>query len=734
MARFFRIVAIILVVLVVLLATAVFAVTRLIDPNDFKPQISALAQEHANLALDIQGDLGWTFWPSLGVNAGRMEARINGDQALFAAIDEASLGVRVWPLLFGRVEMDAVSLSGLYLDLISNEDGGNWERITGVSPAENQGSPETSTADDTSLNIPVSIPQVTLTDSRVRYRNNLDGTDILIEHLQFTASNVQLEEPFPLQVSLRYQDQDDIRIDYTMTTLLGLDPDAQRYQLSSMQADTSIAGITSMPIDIHTEQNVDADIGNQRLRVTDLLVEVAGTVTRGELEITGLDSQPLFRGQLRTMEFDANAALRNIGEPTVQTSRAGALSKIAIDATLSGPANSLMMEPLNIQLDGSTLTGRAGLENLDTGNVVIDLDLDQIVVDDYLPPSDTSTEPKSSGSPAPATLSEAPLLPLDALRALHLEGRVGVGELTLSGFQVSDLALAVFANGGLLELREFSGQTLEGRFDGEGQLDARDAVPRFSFRQNAERLQIQPIAEMLLEEDLFIGLVDLQANLEATGNSEKAIMESAAGRLDFTLTDGTVRGMNLNNVLSNGINQMLADYTILQNYVSGLDDGRRPAALREDTEIVDLTARTRLEDQVVYIEQVDADLEGDGSISGDGWLNIHSNDFDMDLRMRAPGLSDEPLIRDRAWPLRCAGNLADSPKDWCRPGRKAFSDLGEDLVRQLVREEAARQLGVEEEQLDRVEEEARQRIEQEKERVRDDIRERAREELEKLFR
>src|SRR5699024_10516712 len=101
MKRVIKIILIVIVALIVLLAAALFVITQVIDPNDFKPQIREQARAQANLDLSIPGELAWQFWPSLGVSLGRTEARIADQQALFAAIDSASVGVAVWPLLFG---------------------------------------------------------------------------------------------------------------------------------------------------------------------------------------------------------------------------------------------------------------------------------------------------------------------------------------------------------------------------------------------------------------------------------------------------------------------------------------------------------------------------------------------------------------------------------------------------------------------------------------------------------
>src|SRR5690606_28099123 len=178
MIKALKIVGGIALALVVILAGALFVITRVIDPNDFKPDITAAARDYANPVLDIQGDLDWTFWPSLGVQIGRTEARLPDDEALFAGIDAVHRGVAAWPLLFGSVEMDDVLIDGLQLDLVEGPDGANWEKIgageSSAAPVE-QAAPEDA-ADGGALDIPVSIPSLTINNANIRYRVLADGT------------------------------------------------------------------------------------------------------------------------------------------------------------------------------------------------------------------------------------------------------------------------------------------------------------------------------------------------------------------------------------------------------------------------------------------------------------------------------------------------------------------------------------------------------------------------------
>ena len=53
MGRLVKILLITFFAIILLLAIAVFVITQVIDPNEFKPEIEKQAREQANLTLDI---------------------------------------------------------------------------------------------------------------------------------------------------------------------------------------------------------------------------------------------------------------------------------------------------------------------------------------------------------------------------------------------------------------------------------------------------------------------------------------------------------------------------------------------------------------------------------------------------------------------------------------------------------------------------------------------------------
>ncbi|EUC67912.1 cell envelope biogenesis protein AsmA [Alcanivorax sp. 97CO-5] len=701
MGRLLKILLITLFTIIVLLAIAVFVITQVIDPNEFKPEIEKQAQEQANLTLDIQGDLAWQFWPSLGVSLGRTEARIADEEALFAALDEASVSVAVLPLLYGQVEMDGITLAGLDVNLVDGPDGANWEQIGPQTPAEDTAKaeePANAEEDSSSFDIPLTIPTVVVSDGKVRYRNTADSTDIVVEHFNLNAQDVNLDEPFPLQLSLRYQDQSDMRVDMNLDTVLSADLDNNHFLLNPMKLDANIAGATTMPVDVHLEQNFEVNLDEDTASIKDLLLQAAGTETKGNVEITALTGDMQLSGKLATAPFDANKVLEAIGEAPIETTDSQALSNIALEATLGGEPGSVMASPLTVTLDDSTLRGSAGLASLESGKIVFDLTLDKITLDGYMPPASGETETAAPGGGKTGgtnSLSDAELIPVDTLRPLRVDGKLAIGSLNYDGISASDMKFAVTANNGVLKLTQATGNTLGGSFSANGTLNVAGSTPKISATNKISSVQIQPIAQMALDDDLAKGIFSMSGSYSASGNSEKALMNSAKGNIDLSLADATVRGLNLYDTLVGGVNDMLGQFQgLAAALIPNQESGKLPSALSEDTKILDLKTKARLDKNVAYLDSLNATLSK-GELSGNGWMNILNQDFDLKIGMQSPELGTSKYLQGTTWPLRCEGNLGGSPAKWCGPDKDGFKDIGKQVAANATKDKLKDKFGIE---------------------------------------
>jgi AsmA protein len=109
------IVALVVLALVILVAT--------FDPNKYKPEIAAAVKEKTGRTLAIEGNIGLSLFPDLGVAVGKISLSEPNSSRIFARIDQARVSVALLPLLSRQVVVDRVTLSGLSVDLVKHKDG-----------------------------------------------------------------------------------------------------------------------------------------------------------------------------------------------------------------------------------------------------------------------------------------------------------------------------------------------------------------------------------------------------------------------------------------------------------------------------------------------------------------------------------------------------------------------------------------------------------------------------------
>lgn len=713
MTRILKALLYILLALVLLVAAAVFIITQIIDPNDFKDDISALAKEHANIELNIEGDIGWTFWPSLGLKVGHTEAHIVDQKPRFAAIDNLEVGVAVIPLFRKQVELDAIRLDGMDVNIINDENGANWEALIPDDDDKAAEKEKEKVDQETDLDIPISIPLISITNAKVNYVDKVEGTDITIDDLELEARDVSFKEDFPVVVKMRYQDQDDMRITLDLDTQVNSNLKNNQYRLAPLSAKVSLAGILDKPVDVALNAGVLADLDADKLEVSDISIRALGTETTGAVTVNQMTEDFSLAGRIKTAPFNANKLLKAIGEEPIETANSDALSKISLDATLAGPANSVIMDPLVIQLDDSTIKGKAGISDLDALALMFDLTLDKIKLDDYLPPQpEEEVAEATEESAPPEPLSEEDLLPLELLRDLNVKGKLRINNMLFDDLEIRNLLATVDAAKGII-VQTSEGEVLDGSFNTHANIDARTDDPKIEARIISDKVQVQQIVQRVLQKDLLLGILDSNVDIKTHGNSEKALFENLNGKINLGFLDAIVRGLNLHGSLADGVNEMLSSMPQLAEHVSKLAPSDLPKELREDTKILDLNSDSRIENGVAHIDTLDARLERGGSMTGGGNLNLITNDFDFKINLGSGEMFRNKHLDNREWPIHCSGNLNGNAARWCLPKSDELKSVGKKLIKQIAKDK----LGIDEERIAKEKEKAEAKLKEERARL-----------------
>jgi len=129
--------------IVVLIVIVIAIVAATFDPNKYKPEIVAAVKDKTGRTLAIEGNLGLSFFPSVGIAVGRVSLSEPDSSRIFARVEQAKIALALWPLLSKRVVVDRVTLSGLALDLVQAKGGKtNFGDLAGGTAAGPRAAPQ----------------------------------------------------------------------------------------------------------------------------------------------------------------------------------------------------------------------------------------------------------------------------------------------------------------------------------------------------------------------------------------------------------------------------------------------------------------------------------------------------------------------------------------------------------------------------------------------------------------
>ena len=126
--------------LIGLIVVALVCVVVFVDPNDYRDDIEKLVEQKTGRELTLGGELKLSVFPWIALETG--PASLGDGPGFgpepFVSIKEAHVGVRLLPLLRGKIEVGNVKLDGARIRLITDESGReNWADLgkTEAQPA-----------------------------------------------------------------------------------------------------------------------------------------------------------------------------------------------------------------------------------------------------------------------------------------------------------------------------------------------------------------------------------------------------------------------------------------------------------------------------------------------------------------------------------------------------------------------------------------------------------------------
>jgi AsmA protein len=693
MKAFGKILGLGLLGLLLIIVALGFALTHLFDPNDYKDEIRQLARDKAHVELTLNGDIGWSLFPWLGLELHEASiATLNKPKEPFADLQMLGLSVRVLPLLRREVQMSDVRVEGLNLTLARDEHGhGNWEDIGKPLPAPT-GAPATTPAQAPTEQAPaqadsgseravkLDIDSLTVNNARVQYTDAKSGQSYTAESIQLSTGPVHEGANIPLKASAFLSaSQPNIKARTELAGELRFDRKLKRYNLEDMRlsGETSGEPLAGKTVTFAAQGQLLVDLAANVASWNGLKISANQLRALGELNLRDLDKAPQLSGGLSIAQFDLRTFLDGIGRPLPATNDPAAFTKLELVTRLQGTPNSLALADLAVKLDDSTFSGRVAVEDFAKQALRLQLKADTFDADRYLPAKSEEAkgataarqaEVKQQEASAVAGVGSSPLpnaptqvawsddklLPVDRLRALDLQADLSFGSLTLDKLPIQDAQLKAIGQGGLVTLQTLRGELYNGTFEAKGTVDVRPAVPQLGVNTRIERVPVEHFIKIEGKEQTppVKGLLTLTSDLTATGNSQKALVDTLNGNANFTINDGVLVNANLEQQLCQAI------ATLNRKSLSG-----EPRA--KDTPFQELRGSLVVRNGVASNPDLKARIPG-LTVNGHGDVDLRVLGMDYNVGVIVEG--DQRAMPDPACqvnqryvgvevPLRCRGPL-----------------------------------------------------------------------------
>ncbi|WP_323904401.1 AsmA family protein [Aeromonas hydrophila] len=536
---------------------AIAALVSLIDPNQFKPQLVEQVRKSTGRELVIHGDIGWRFWPSLGLSLEQVALR---NPAGFAEPDlvrftrgEASVGLL--PLLSHRLEIGKVTLSGAHLFIQTKADGSSNLSDLLKASAEPKGEatsePAATTPPPANDKQPwqISLQGVELQQASALLQDDRSGTVSRLEQLDLNLGQLAVDQWVPVTLAAKGA-QGELAFDLKGSAQLKLASDASRSELK----DVALAGSLSEPT-----QRLDAF----SLKADRLALGQWSSLTLSLQGAQGAADKPTLAGTLEgtlKARLDENRQLLEISDAVLAAKLSGdVLPRPQMQVKLAGFARAeldkqaVTLSNLVMGVDDALLSGNGSVQLGAVPRVGFDLKGEKLDLDGWLgqpAKAAPATATSGAGAPAQTTVPAAQALSmaepdLTALKSVDLAGRLQLGSLRLKGLDLSAVDLQLALAGGQLTLKQFSAGVAGGQVTASGVLDARQQPARYQVHKRVQGVDVRPLLQTLAQTDLLEGKGDLEVEAQGSGLSEQALRSRMQGKVNLKLSDGALHGINL---------------------------------------------------------------------------------------------------------------------------------------------------------------------------------------------
>ena len=535
MKKFLKWLLALLGVVVVLLVIVTFVLPMVVDPNDYKEEISAAVSKKTGRELTIDGDIKWSVFPSIGlelndVTLGNPE-EFDGQPML--DIGEAGISVKFLPLLKRQVQIGEVSMNDVSIYLSRKADGkNNWEDLTSARAGGDTASSGSGRGIES-----FEMSGIEITNARVTL-DDVDRTTELKE-LDLKATNIKLGKPFGLKGGFSINlPQSQVAGDVDFGGQVQSSADGKRFGINGLRLafkGYKGSGDESLNLDATVKANADIDLSTNQAVLSDFVLQLYEVMVTGDLTVSSIRANQKFTGQLKVAEFNPKSFMSSLGMEVPSTKNSEALTRMRADMRFAGSLDSADMQNLIVNFDESIFRGNLKIVNFDNPNLAFDFLIDRLNLDDY-----QSVLRSTSGSGAKESDLSA-----DTFRGFTGGGDFKISKLVAGGMTATDVRLKMSSNGNSVRFSPIVANFYGGKHEGDIKIDASGSRPLLTASHGLTSVQTEDLLNDLTGAARLQGTGDFFLEIKTDLTNSSSMVEALSGDIGMSVLNGAIVGIDV---------------------------------------------------------------------------------------------------------------------------------------------------------------------------------------------
>ena len=654
--------------IVLLVVLAVIIVPMVVDPNDYRSQITDAVKEQTGRELKLEGDLSVSVFPWAGVRTEGLSlsqpAQIEGDML---SVDTAQIRVKILPLLGSRVEVDTIILKQPSVRLITLADG--TDSFAGLVSDE----PEEVVEEDEGGALGVVVQGLEITDGTVVYDDQKAGSRYDITGFNLVTGNLLSGDLASVEMSGKVADSSSPDpIEFNLSAQASIDPSSLQVMIKDLKSKATQAaqsfefGFNELDIKQNQQLNllglaVAATIENRTFDISaptvalDMEQQTANmaalnvvsedmNMSLSDMKVSDLSGDLSATGKLDLPPFNAAKLLSDmaIDYPTADDK---ALTAVGLSAAFEASTNSAKISDVALKLDDSTLAGDITISDFEKMAVGFKLTLDKLNADRYLEPEDPNAVEEASEE----TAAELIAIPMDAFKDVNVNGQFTAEQFIISGLALNNIDVKIESTDNTLTITP-NADMYDGKLLGMIAYAEDGEKANVKIKKKIDVVNLSPLLTDADVSDQLSGIATLDIDIET---SEVGGQQSNSGTIKLLAKNGAMKGVDIKGILD----------SVSSKLGSGNKDDESGAGKKNDeTKFAELAGTFYLKNNVLTNNdfRMSAPLF---RINGEGTINLAAEtiDYQVDVSIVAStegqGGSQLKDLAGITIPIRFSDNL-----------------------------------------------------------------------------